>query len=382
MRRICVVTGSRSEYGLLASLLRAIEDSPKLKLSLIATGTHLSARHGMTVSEIEADGRYCEKVDIGICGDAPINIAQATGRATSFLAEAYARIEPDLVVVLGDRYEILGAASAALLMTLPLAHIHGGEVTVGAIDESIRHAISKMANLHFTSAEPYRLRLINMGENPARIFSVGALAADNLRSLPVMNRDELSADIGLPLIKPILLITYHPTTAEPEQDAVALDSLLATLEEFPSSELIFTGVNADAGGYRLAKKIEAYVKERNNAKMVVSLGRRRYLSLLRISAAVIGNSSSGMTEAPMLGVPTVNIGDRQKGRLRPASVIDCQIDQASITAAIGRALDPDFRQLVKGQPSFFGDGYTAERIVKILAETPLDGLNMKFFHDV
>lgn len=382
MRSVCVVTGSRAEYGLLSGLLDRIAEDSALAPRLLVTGSHLSPHHGMTVREIEADGRAFERVDMLLAGDTPLAVAKSVGLAVIGLAEALARMAPDLVVVLGDRYEILAAAQAALLLGLPLAHIHGGEVTEGAIDESIRHAVTKMAHLHFVAAEPYRRRAIQLGERPESVFNVGALAADNLRRLAPLSRAELERDLGIALADPILLLTYHPTTADPAGDAAAVAALEAALAGHPAATLVVTGVNADAGGGAVAGALARLVTARANAVAVESLGWRRYLSLLALSSAMVGNSSSGMTEAPMMKVPTVNIGSRQKGRLRPPGVIDCAPDPAAVAAGLARALDPAFRAGLAAAPPPFGDGRTAERIVAILRDTPLDDLRAKPFHDL
>lgn len=382
MRKICVVTGSRAEYGLLTPLLSAIESDPALHLDLIATGGHLSARHGATAAEIAADGRPYHGIDIGLAEDSRLAIAQAVGRATGALAAKMAELAPDVVVVLGDRYEILAAAQASMLLGIPLAHINGGELTEGAIDECIRHAVTKMASLHFTATEDYRRRVLQMGEREATVFNVGVLSADNLRLLRPLDRAQLETHVGIALTDPVVLATYHPTTADPEQDEASVAALFAALDSRPDATLVFTGVNADSGGAALAARIAAYVAGRANAVAVESLGKHRYLSMLALAAAVIGNSSSGVTEAPLMGVPCVNIGDRQKGRLRLPGIIDCRPDAAIVRAALARALDPQFRRAMADRPSPFGDGHAAERICDILKSFPLADLKTKPFVDI
>ncbi|RAU23546.1 UDP-N-acetylglucosamine 2-epimerase (hydrolyzing) [Paramagnetospirillum kuznetsovii] len=382
MRSVCVITGSRAEYGLLSPLLGVLEADPDLAVTLVVTGSHLSPRHGLTRREIEADGRSFETVDMALAGDSPLDIARAVGRGVTGMAETLDRLRPDLVVVLGDRYEILAAAQAALLLGIPLAHINGGERTEGAIDDSIRHAVTKMASLHFAAAEPYRTRIIQMGERPDTVFTVGMLGADNARRLDKLTRPALEADLGLSLAGPVALVTYHPTTADARQDEAGVAGMLAALDARPDLAVVITGVNADAGGNAIAERLAAFAESRANTICVDSLGWRRYLSLMAQASVVVGNSSSGVIEAPILGIPTVNIGDRQQGRLRGAGVIDAAPEAAAILAALDRALEPDFRARAAAAPSPFGDGHSAERICAAVKAFPLHTLGKKPFHDL
>lgn len=349
MRKICAVTGSRAEYGLLYPLLREIQADPDLELLLLVTGMHLSPEFGLTYREIERDGfAIADKVEMLLSADTPTAIAKSVGLGTMGLAESYARLQPDIVVLLGDRYEILAAAQAALFARIPLAHLHGGERTEGATDEAIRHAITKMAHLHFVAAEPYRRRVIQLGENPARVFNVGAVGSDNIRPQELLSRESLERELDFPLGKVNFLVTYHPATLGRTGSAQAMEELLAALDHFPEAKIIFTKPNSDTDGRVIGQMMDGYAaRQPERAKAFVSLGQTRYLSAVSRCQVVIGNSSSGLTEVPALGKPAVNLGDRQKGRLRPASVIDCAEREEDIVQAIRKALSADFQARVR-----------------------------------
>ncbi len=383
-RRVCVVTGSRADYGLLSALMREIKNDPAFSLQLVATGAHLAPRFGMTITDIEADGFAVDaRVDLGLGEDTPLATAAATGRGVGGIAREMARLAPDWVVVLGDRYEILAAAQAAFLLGLPVAHIHGGEVTEGAMDDSIRHAITKLSHLHFAAAEPYAKRIVQMGEAPTRVFNVGALGVEAALALNPMPPGELDRNLGLALRDPVLLVTYHPVTLRDGDEGAAVDALLAALDKFGEARVVVTGVNADPGRAAVAGRLAAYAASRaERATIHESLGQRRYLSAMRRAAAVVGNSSSGLIEAPVLGVPTVNIGARQKGRLRARSVIDCGESADEIAAAIARALDPAFRAKIAGQPLPYGGGGSAAKIAAVLKTADPGRFKRKPFHDL
>lgn len=380
-RKISVVTGSRAEYGLLHGLLRGVEGSSLLDLQLVVTGTHLSARHGSTVSEIEADGfDIAARVDMELEGDSPADLTRAMGRALIGFADVYARLQPDMVVVLGDRYEILAAAEAAMLARIPIVHIHGGEASEGQIDEAIRHALTKMAHYHFVAADPYRARVIQMGEQPATVFTVGAPGLDPVADAEVMPFDEVMAGVGFDPRRPLFLVTYHPVTLRSGagEDARAL---LAALDQFPDASIIFTGTNADAEGDEIAHLVDAYV-DRNAGRVmqITSFGRKRYTSVLKNADVVIGNSSSGIIEAPAVGTPTVNIGVRQRGRLRAPSIVDCGADTPSIVEAIEKALTPSFQEQAGACETPYGRGGASSRMVELIETLPLDNVLMKKFH--
>ena len=380
-RKISVVTGSRAEYGLLHGLLCGVDGSDLLDLQLIVTGTHLSRRHGHTVDEIETDGfEVAACVDMNIEGDSPAELTRAMGRALIGFADVYARLQPDMLVVLGDRYEILAAAEAAMLARIPIVHIHGGEASEGQIDEAIRHALTKMAHYHFVAAEPYRARVIQMGEQPATVFTVGAPGLDAIVEAEVMPFDEAMASVDFEPHHPLFLVTYHPVTLRSGagDDARAL---LAALDQFPEASIIFTGTNADADGDEISHLVDAYVDQHKGRVMqIASFGRKRYVSVLKGADIVIGNSSSGIIEAPAVGTPTVNIGARQQGRLRAPSIIDCAVDAASIAQAIEDAMSASFQDRASACETPYGRGGASKRMLDLIETLPLDNVLMKKFH--
>lgn len=382
-RRIAVVTGSRADYGLLRTLMRAIADDSALRLQPIVTGMHLDSRFGDTAGEIDTDGFSPDaRVAMDLSDDSPVGTARAVAQGTIGMAEAFARLRPDIAVMLGDRFEILAAAQAAMLARVPIAHIHGGETTEGAFDEAIRHAVTKMAHLHFVAAEPYRRRVIQLGESPERVFTVGAPGLDNITALALPGRADLDKEIGFPLGEGYLLVTCHPVTLA-DDGMRGLNELLAALDAFPERRILFTGVNADPGNRTLAEAIDKYVAARSGrAALRASLGSRLYLAALKHAAAVVGNSSSGLVEAPALGTPTVNIGDRQRGRLRADSVIDCPEDRAAIIAAIHRASAPHFRAEIDPARNPYGVPGASRRIRDVLRDAPLGNILIKHFHDL
>lgn len=339
-RRIAVVTGTRAEYGLLFPVMREIENDPDLELQLIVTGSHLSSEFGNTIKEIEKDGLpIVWKVEMLLSGDSASAVTKSLGLAILGFADALEHLKPDMLLLLGDRYEIFGAASAALLAGIPIAHIHGGEVTRGAWDDSLRHGITKMASLHFVAHETYRKRVIQMGESPDTVFMVGPSCLDSLRNLTLPGREELEEDLGISLNSPLLLITCHPETLSSLTGEEQIDRLLKALEKFPSATMIFTGANADSNGRIINKKIKAFCAEDPRKRAFsLSLGMKRYWGMLSLANAVVGNSSSGIIEAPLFNVPVVNIGRRQEGRIRDAFVQDCPFEEESIVRAIDTAL--------------------------------------------
>ncbi len=382
-RRICVVTGSRADYGHLAPVMRAIKADPDLALQVIVCGQHLDQRFGETWRAIAQDGFEIDaRVDLALGDDSRLAMAQATGRGVSGIAEALAKLSPDIALVLGDRYEIFAAGAAALLLSIPLAHVHGGELTEAAVDDALRHALSKMASLHFAAAAPYGQRLVQMGEDPSRVIVSGAPGLDQVANLAPFTREEMAPRLGIPIRDPLLLITYHPVTSQKDDGLAGAKALLKALDGRPGT-MIFTGVNSDPGHAEIAKLFAEFVAKAPNERLAVpSLGQRGYLSAVRLAAAVIGNSSSGLIEAPALGAPTVNIGDRQKGRLRSPGVIDCGEDFEAITAAITKALDPPFRARAQRATPAYGRGGAAARIVATLKSVPLTQLSIKRFHDI
>jgi len=381
-RRICVVTGSRAEYGLLYWLMKEIQVSPDMDLQVVVTGMHLSPEFGLTYRTIEEDGfRIDAKVEMLLSSDTPVGIAKSIGLGTIGFADAFERLKPDIVVLLGDRFEIFSAAQAALVARIPVAHLHGGESTEGAIDEAFRHAITKMAHLHFTATEEYRARVIQLGEDPQRVFCVGAAALDNIRRLSLLGRPELEEVLGFHLGTKNLLVTFHPATQEADTAGYQFGELLAALDDFADVRLIFTLPNADTGGRVVRAMIEDYVAARSErAVAYTSLGHLRYLSAMQFVDAVVGNSSSGLIEAPSFRIGTINIGDRQRGRIKAASVIDCEPTQQSIGEALRRLYSADFQGPLRQITNPYGEDPVAGRIVRVLADYPLDGILKKTFH--
>ena len=382
-RKICVVTGTRAEYGLLRGLVGSIAADPTLELQLVVTGTHLAPEFGNTYREIAQDGfPIARKIDIVLASDTPAAVAKSAGLGLIGFAEAFADLAPDIVVLLGDRYETLAAATAALIARVPIAHLHGGELTEGAIDDAMRHAITKMAALHFVAAEPYRLRVIRMGEPPDRVFLVGGLGVDAILHTEFADRMEVESALELALGSRNLLVTFHPATADAEPASRQCDELLRALEGFVDARLIFTLANADVGGRAINQRIESFVaRNPQRSVAVTSLGSRLYLSTMRFVDGIVGNSSSGLLEAPSLHVGTINIGDRQKGRLRANSVIDCSPECHSIRAAIERLYDPDFRAHLPATRNPYGDGGATKRVLQVLKDVDLMNLRVKRFYD-
>jgi GDP/UDP-N,N'-diacetylbacillosamine 2-epimerase (hydrolysing) len=381
--KICVVTGTRAEYGLLRSVIQGIQDSEELQLQLIVTGMHLSPEFGFTVHEIDSDGFPIDrKIEILLSSDTPVGITKSMGLAMISFADALADLRPDLLLVLGDRFEIFCAAASATIARVPVAHLHGGELTLGAIDESIRHSVTKMSHLHFVAADEYRQRVIQLGEHPDRVFLVGGLGVDSIRDTKILDREELSRFLEFNLFPRNLLITFHPVTLEGLVSAEHLDSLLHVLADLHDVGLIFTMPNADAEGRLLASKIRSFCEQHSNARAYTSLGQLRYLTCVHHFDGVIGNSSSGLTEVPSFQRGTVNIGTRQDGRLKASSVIDCSPDSASIRKAISLLFSSEFQLQLPRTQNPYGDGGASSRIIKILEEQKFETLLQKRFYDL
>lgn len=383
MRKVCVITGTRAEFGLLRTLMHHMNAASDVTLQVVATGTHLVRGHGNTVAEIRAEGFVVDaEVDMLLASDSRRAVGQSLGLGVIGLTDALDRLMPDLIVLLGDRYEALAAAQAAMILGIPIAHLHGGERTEGAIDEAIRHAITKMAHLHFTATEEFRQRVIQLGEAPERVFTVGATGLDNIATLDPAPCAELEEVLGIAMDAPILLVTYHPVTL----DAAGSDdfeALLDALAELNDVRIVFTGANADALGQEINAKVERFCAARPGAcTQVTSLGFRRYLSLMQLSAVVVGNSSSGIVEAPSIGVPTVNVGTRQQGRPRPPAVIDCPPTRDAIRAALDSALSAELQARARERRSPYGTPGAGGRIAEHLRQAPLDGILLKRFHDL
>lgn len=380
-----MITGTRADYGLLSPLMRLIASAPDLDLRVVATCMHLSERYGMTVRLIEEDGFHVDaRVEMLPENDTPLAVARATGMGTTRIAGVLDDLEPDLVVILGDRFEALAAATAAFLMRIPVAHVHGGEVTLGALDDGLRHAITKMSLLHFASTEEYAQRIVQMGEQPANVFMVGALGIDNVRSIATLDRSTLEAETGVPATANMILATYHPVTLGEDGDsALEFAELLAALED-TDRFVVFTCPNADAGNAAIHRMLDEWVAARPTARTAFSaLGHQRYLSLASSADLVIGNSSSGIIEVPALGTPVVDIGSRQAGRVAPVAVVHSEPDRESIRHAIETAVSPAHRAAMSSSVNPYGDGHAAERIVQVLRESDISRAALrKGFHDL
>ena len=382
MRTIGVVTVGRSDYRIYLPILRRLRAHPDLRLSLVVSGMHLSPEFGATVSAIEADGfEIDERVEMLLASDSPEAIAKSMGLGVIGFAQVFARRRPDILVVLGDRFEMFAAALAALPFNMPIAHIHGGELTEGAMDDAIRHSLTKMAHLHFVATDAYARRIVQMGEEPWRVTVSGAPGLDNLNDMALLGPAEIEEQLGLKVTGPWLLVTYHPVTLEAEDTQAHVASLCAALDEC-GLPVVFTYPNADHGGRVVLDGVRRYVDAHGDARIFVSLGTVAYWSLMKHATAMVGNSSSGIIEAATFRLPVVNVGNRQRGRLRGRNVIDVGYDRDEIRRGIERALSPEFRASLDGLENPYGDGRASERIVVRLASVPLDrALLMKRFCD-
>jgi UDP-hydrolysing UDP-N-acetyl-D-glucosamine 2-epimerase len=384
IRKICFITGTRAEYGLLKPLMEECINDDSFEVQIIATGMHLSPEFGLTYREIEQDGFIIhEKIEILLSSDSRIGVSKAMGLALISFAEAYERLEPDLLVGLGDRFELFSAVSAANVANIPVAHLHGGELTFGAFDEGFRHSITKMSHLHFAATEKYRKRIIQLGEHPKTVFNVGAIGLDNFKNSELLSRHDLQKDIGFNLTTPFCIITFHPVTLESNSAENQFIELLKALDNFDTHRYIFTYPNADNEGRSIIKMINEYVS-RNTQKAIafVSLGQKRYLSVLQFADMMIGNSSSGIIEMPYLKKPTINIGNRQKGREFSDSIIQCGTEENSIVEAIKKGLSKEFEKICHNQKNIFGNGDTAKKIKKTIIRQEFNQVIKKEFYDL
>lgn len=386
MRKICVITGTRAEFGLLSGLMRLIQQSEQTTLQVVATNMHLSERYGNTYREIVEAGFAIDykvpMLDESGADDSTATL-KAMSRALVGFAEAYDVLQPDLIVVLGDRYEILAAVEAALIKQIPVAHLHGGELTFGAYDDAIRHSITKMSHLHFTSTEEYRKRVIQLGEQPERVFYVGALGVENIKRVPLMSKDEIEHDLQFEITDQTVLVTYHPVTLSGSNPSDDINALFEALDEQPELRVIFTMPNSDTGGQVIAEAIENYAAQHvDRVRAYKSLGMRRYLSVMKYCAAVVGNSSSGILETPSFHIPTLNIGSRQDGRLAAKSVYNCGTSKDAISAGLTHILSQEFRaQAAKAANPYEKEG-TAQAIFDVISTYPLEGIIKKEFYNL
>ena len=384
MRKICIFTGTRAEYGIMSRLFRMIADDPELQLQIIATNMHLSPEFGLTYKEIEADGFHIDKkVEMLLSSDTANGTVKSMGLATIGFADALEDLKPDLAVILGDRYEMLCAAQACLIYNIPIAHIAGGGITEGAYDDAIRHCITKMSHLHFTSTEEHRNRVIQLGEQPDRVFWSGSLGVNNIRNEEIMPLNELEDSIKFELGKKYLLITFHPTTMENGSAEAQCEALLDALSEINAEyQLLFTLPNSDTNGRIITAKVKEYVaKHPENAFAITSLGKKRYYSALKYATAVIGNSSSGLIEAPIFNIPTLNIGNRQEGRTRCDSIIDVPTTLDAIREGLKKVLSSEYKEIASKVHSPYEKDGSLENVFNIIRNFPIEGGTKKKFYD-
>ncbi|RJR21782.1 MAG: UDP-N-acetylglucosamine 2-epimerase (hydrolyzing) [Nitrospiraceae bacterium] len=385
MRKIAVITGTRAEYGHLYHIIKGIHEDPELELQLIVTSMHLSPEFGMTVHAIEKDGfPVADKVEMLLSSDTDEGISISMGLGMIGFAKAYTRLKPDIMVLLGDRSEIHAAASAAAPFRIPIAHIHGGETTEGAIDELFRHSITKLSHLHFTATKAYADRIKQMGEGPDNIFVTGAPGLDSIVDLPLLSKVDLAGELGLPADREWGVVTFHPATLETEKTEDSIKEILQALDSFHRVHWVFTFPNADTSGRTIINHIREYAAGNDrHASVFISLGQLRYLSALKAASVMVGNSSSGIIEAPSFELPVVNIGSRQEGRIRAKNVIDVpECISSKITDAVRKALSPQFRETLKGLENPYGDGTASSKILQVLKNAPLSGIMKKHFYDI
>lgn len=379
MKKICIVTGTRAEYGLLKPLIDKVYRAEQLELQLAVTGMHLSTEFGLTYQEIEKDGYpITTKIEMLLSSDTPVGITKSMGIALIGFADFFAAYQPDIVVILGDRYEMLMAASAAMIARIPIAHIHGGELTEGAVDEAIRHSITKMSQLHFVTTEEYRKRVIQLGEQPEMVFNVGALGVENVKKVKLLEKKQLEENIGFTFSDKTVLVTFHPVTLEQMTAAEQFENLLSVLAAYKELKVIFTKANSDTNGRVINQMIDSFVEQHKERSVAfTSLGQLRYLSAIRYCCAVIGNSSSGLIEVPSFGIPTVDIGDRQKGRICAASVIHCGNTTAEIQAAVNQALSKEFQTAILEVKNPYEGQNTSDKILEVIDKKLLQGIDIK-----
>lgn len=383
-RKICVVTGTRAEFGLLRVLLNEITDDDDLKLQLVATGMHLSPEFGLTYRDIEKEGfEIAKKVELLLSSDTPVGVSKSIGLGVISFSEVLAELDPDIVLLLGDRFEAFAAAAAAMIARKPIAHIHGGEATEGLIDEPIRHSITKMAQLHFTATETYKRRVIQLGEQPDSVYNTGTPGLDSIENLDLMDRKEFEEAIDFTLRDQNIIVTFHPVTLEKGTSGDYFEELLQAIDQLEDTGIIFTKPNADTDGRIIIQMIDQYVSQHpHKARAFTSLGQLRYLSALQFVDAVVGNSSSGLIEAPSFKTGTVNIGDRQQGRIKADSVITCEASYPAIKEALQTVLSTEFKEKLQTMTNPYGSGGASRKIKKVLKRVDLDGIVKKNFFDI
>ena len=385
MKKIAILTATRAEYGLLSPIMKKLQLNPEIDVRVVVTGAHLSPEFGMTVNEIKEDGISIDKeIEILLSSDTPVSISKSMGLAIISFSEYFNESKPDALMVLGDRYETLAVCIAAMNSCIPIIHLHGGEATEGLIDDAVRNSITKLSFLHFTSTDVFRNRVIQMGESPDRVYSVGAMGVENALSIPTISQEELEKSININLSDNYAVLTFHPVTLENNTAEEQVNELLNAISNYPDITFLCTKANADTNGRIINECLEAYSKSNPNLFLVDSLGVVRYLSAVKNATFVIGNSSSGLIEIPSFKIPTINIGNRQKGRILAQSVISCAPDASSITDAIKKALSPSFRDSLLNMSNPYGDGKTSDKIVNITTDYLLNNKLkvMKAFYDL
>ena len=382
-KKICIVTGSRAEYGLLYWLIKEIEADQDLVLQLIATGMHLSSEFGYTYKTIEKDFKINKKIDIDLSSDTSIGISKSIGLAQKYFAEAYQKLKSDIIVVLGDRYEIFGAVSAAMISKKPIAHIHGGEITKGSWDDAIRHSITKMSHLHFTATEKYKKRVIQLGEQPNTVFNVGGVGIESIKRLKLLSKNDFEESIKFKLNKKNIIVSFHPPTLDNKSLKKQFKELLDAINDLKDTNVIFTKTNSDTGGKCINKMMDFYAsKHSKNSKVITSLGQLNYLSALQYVDAVVGNSSSGILEAPSFKIGTINIGDRQEGRIKAESIIDCKANKKEIKKSLNKIYSKTFLKMLKNVKNPYDNGLSSKRIIKQLKQLKLENVLKKNFFDI
>ena len=382
-RKICIVTGSRADYGLLYWLIKEVEKDKNLKLQLIVTGMHLSSKFGSTYKEIEKDFKIDKKINISLYSDTSEGISRSMGIAQTSFSKAYKKLKPDIIVVLGDRFEIFSAVSSAMISRIPIAHIHGGEATEGLIDEAIRHCITKMSHIHFTATDEYSKRVIQLGEAPNKVFNVGGAGIENIKRLKLLTKEEFEKSINFKLNIKNILVTFHPVTLERKTSKKHFQEILNSLDELKDTNIIFTKANSDVDGKIINQMIDKYTRKNSDKSIgVASLGQLNYLSALKHIDVIVGNSSSGISEAPSFKIATINIGDRQNGRIKAESVVDCLSNKKDIKRAIKRVYSDEFKNLLKNVKNPYGNGYASKKIIKVLKTIKLDKILKKPFFNI
>ena len=382
-RKICVVTGTRAEYGLLYWLMKGIDADPELELQIIATGMHLSSEFGNTYQQIESDGFVIDKkVDIELSSDSEVGISKSMGLGMIGCAKAFNDLKPDLCIILGDRFEIFSAVSAAMIAKIPMAHLHGGEATEGMIDEPIRHSITKMSYLHFVAAKEYKNRVIQLGEQPDRVFNVGGLGIDNINKLKLLSRKSFEQAINFSLGEKNILVTFHPVTLESSTAGIQFKELLGALDDLQDTKIIFTKANSDTDGRVINSMIDDYVTNHDNTISFTSMGQLNYLSALQFVDAVVGNSSSGLLEAPSFKIATINVGDRQSGRIQAESVINCDPNSESIALSIKKIYTTSFQKKLLNTVNPYEQKNSSEKILQIIKNFNITNIIKKKFHDI